>query len=66
MAPSSSGAERSNGPFDLSKTPIHLGSEDGGPAVPLPGFAFNGPAFEAYLAKHCKPPGRCLAHCRRG
>lgn len=64
MGLSSSGAERPNGPFDLSKTPIHLGSEVGAdnPAVPLPGFGFNGPAFEAYIAKHCKPgaPGRLI------
>ena len=57
MAPFSSSSERSTGPFDLSKTPIHLGSEVGAsnPAVPLPEFGFDGPAFEAYIAKHCNP-----------
>jgi uncharacterized cupin superfamily protein len=50
------------GPFDLSKSPIHLPSRvaPDAPAVPQHGFGFNGPAFEAYMAKHCKPgePGR--------
>jgi len=52
------------GPFDLSSTPIHLGSEAGGEdsAVPLPGFGFDPPAFESYIAEHCKPgaPGRLV------
>jgi quercetin dioxygenase-like cupin family protein len=32
------------------------------PAVPLPGFGFDGPAFEAYIAAHCTPgaPGRLI------
>jgi quercetin dioxygenase-like cupin family protein len=32
------------------------------PAVPLPGFGFDGPAFEAYIAAHCAPgaPGRLI------
>jgi len=55
---------RPTGPFDLSKTPIHLGSAVGKhePAVPLPGFGFDPPAFEAYIAKHCSPgaPGRLI------
>jgi hypothetical protein len=46
-----------SGPFDLSKTPIHLGSAVGAhnPAVPLPGFTFDGQAFETYIAEHCTP-----------
>jgi quercetin dioxygenase-like cupin family protein len=64
MTPSRSAAERPTGPYDLSKTPIHLGSEVGAdnPAVPLPGFGFDGPAFEAYIAEHCTPgaPGRLI------
>jgi quercetin dioxygenase-like cupin family protein len=52
------------GPFDLGETPIHLGSRMGAsdPAVPLPGFGFDGPAFEAYIAAHCtsEAPGRLL------
>lgn len=51
---------RATGPFDLAKSPIHLPSDATAPAVPLPGFGFDGPAFEAYIAKHCPPgaPGR--------
>lgn len=52
------------GPFDLSKSPIHLGSRVGAdnPAVPLHGFGFDGPAFEAYMAAHCTQdaPGRLV------
>lgn len=45
------------GPFDLSKTPIHLGNAAGGKgaAVPLEGFAFDGPSFGAYIDQHCSP-----------
>jgi mannose-6-phosphate isomerase-like protein (cupin superfamily) len=54
----------SNGPFDLSKTPIHLGSQvdADNPAVPLAGFGFDGPSFEAYIGEHCAPgaPGRLI------
>lgn len=57
-------SERETGPFDLSKSPIHLGSRVGAdnPAVPLHGFGFNGPAFSEYMAKHCSPgaPGRLV------
>jgi quercetin dioxygenase-like cupin family protein len=56
-------AGRSTGPFDLKSTPIHLGSLAGAeqPAVPLPGFAFDGPAFESYVANHCTSgPGRLI------
>ncbi len=53
-----------NGPFDLSKTPIHLGNEAGGSgaAVPIPDFGFDGPSFGAYIGKHCTPgaPGRLI------
>jgi mannose-6-phosphate isomerase-like protein (cupin superfamily) len=56
--------DRSTGPFDLSKSPIHLGSRVGvdNPAVPLPGFGFDGPSFEAYIAAHCEDgaPGRLI------
>jgi uncharacterized cupin superfamily protein len=52
------------GPFDLSKTPIHIGTKAGRetPAIPLPGFGFDGPAFEAYIDEHCEPdsPGRLI------
>ncbi len=52
------------GPFDLSQSPIHLSSRVGAdnPAVPLHGFGFDGPAFEAYIAAHCTPadPGRLV------
>lgn len=55
---------RETGPFDLSKSPIHLDSQVGAskPAIPLHGFGFNGPAFEAYMAAHCSPeaPGRLV------
>ena len=57
-------SKRETGPFDLSKSPIHLGSRVGAdnPAVALHGFGFNGPAFEAYMAEHCTPdaPGRLV------
>lgn len=59
-----SDTNRPTGPYDLSKTPIHLGSTSSGdnPAVPLPEFGFDGPAFEDYIAKHCEPdaPGRLI------
>ena len=47
------------GPYDLSETPVHLDAE--GPAVPLSNFGFDGPAFEAYIGKHCaQDPGRIV------
>lgn len=56
--------DRLTGPFDLSKTPIHLGSVVGAdnPAVPQLDFKFDGPSFERYIAQHCKPgaPGRLI------
>ena len=64
MTQSGSASDRPTGPFDLSKTPIHLGSTAGAdhPAVPLFDFGFDGPAFEAYIAEHCTPdaPGRLV------
>jgi len=47
---------RSTGPFDLSKTPIHLGLGPGATpgAVTLEDFTFEGPSFEAYIEEHCK------------
>jgi len=53
---------RTTGPFDLSKTPIHLPSETNAGALPLPGFGFDPPAFERYIAEHCRPdaPGRLV------
>ena len=56
--------DRPTGPFDLSETPIHLGSvvDAENPAVPLSGFGFDVPAFEAYIAEHCAPgaPGHLI------
>jgi uncharacterized cupin superfamily protein len=52
------------GPFNLSQSPIHLPSRAGkdSQAVPLPGFGFDGPAFEAYIAAYCTPdaPGHLV------
>ena len=51
------------GPFDLSETPIHLDSVNAtdNPALPLEGFGFDGPSFEAYIATHCAAgPGRLV------
>jgi quercetin dioxygenase-like cupin family protein len=52
---------RETGPFDLSATPIHLGQADANQAaLPIPGFGFDGPSFEAYTRAHCSEgaPGR--------
>jgi uncharacterized cupin superfamily protein len=53
-----------NGPFDLSSTPIHLGTGGGAesPAVPLPKFGFDPAAFDAYIDAHCEEgsPGRLI------
>ena len=55
---------RPTGPFDLSKTPIHLGSrvDAENHAVPLEEFGFDGPSFQKYVSEHCKPgaPGRLI------
>jgi quercetin dioxygenase-like cupin family protein len=52
------------GPFDLSKTPIHLGSvvSPDNPVVPLPEFKFDAASYESYISQHCAPgaPGRLL------
>lgn len=52
------------GPFDLGRTPIHLGSavDAGSPAVPIHGFDFDGASFERYVARHCETgaPGRLV------
>lgn len=51
------------GPFDLSETPIHLGSVNDAesPAIALNNFGFDGPSFEAYIGKHCaQGPGRLV------
>jgi mannose-6-phosphate isomerase-like protein (cupin superfamily) len=64
MSAAKSREDRSTGPFDLSQTPIHLGSrvDTLDPAVPLVGFGFDGPSFESYIAAHCAPgsPGRLI------
>ena len=56
--------EGPTGPFDLSKTPIHLGlGADGeNAALPIHGFGFDGQAFGRYVAEHCRPdaPGRLI------
>lgn len=53
-----------NGPIDLSKTPIHLASAPGAgtPSVVLEDFTFDGPSFEAYIDQHCADdaPGRLI------
>ena len=56
--------DRATGPFDLSRTPIHLGSlvDAENPAVPLAGFGFDGSSFGAYIDEHCAEgaPGRLV------
>ncbi len=53
-----------NGPFDLSRTPIHIGTSPGSssPTIPQLDFTFDGPSFERYIAAHCTSdaPGRLL------
>ena len=60
----SSTTDRNTGPFDLSTSPIHIGSGGGRDslAVPIPGFGFDEKAFEGYIAEHCTPgaPGRLI------
>ena len=50
----------SNGPFDLSRQPIHLGDDHA--AFALEDFGFDGPAFEGYVAEHTDEtsPGRLM------
>lgn len=56
--------DRLTGPFDLSKTPIHLDPRAGpeNTALPVSGFNFDGESFERYTAEHCGPgaPGRLV------
>ena len=52
-----------NGPFDLTKSPIHLNDAAGArPAVPIEGFGYDGPSFGAYVEAHCPEgdPGRLM------
>lgn len=67
MTRPASAAERPTGPFDLSETPIHMGSQVGAdkPAVPLPGFTFDNEGFESYVARHCTSdaPGHLIMVC---
>ncbi|MEM7020647.1 MAG: hypothetical protein AAF512_25305, partial [Pseudomonadota bacterium] len=37
-------------PYDLSKTPLHLGDTN---VLPIEGFNFDGPSFVAYTEQHC-------------
>lgn len=55
----STNATASTGPFDLAKSPIHIGA---GAAAPQLNFGFDGPSFEAYIATHCSAdePGRLI------
>lgn len=52
------------GPFDLARTPIHLGSIGRGASAPLPlsEFGFDGPSFGAYVEAHTsdQQPGRLV------
>ena len=52
----------SNGPIDLSRTPIHLPDAAAADAVPLTDFHFDGPSFEGYIDTHCGDvnPGRLM------
>jgi len=54
----------STGPFDLSKTPIHLSSINLGDHSfePLDWFRFDGASFGRYVAEHCTNdnPGRLV------
>jgi len=64
MSETTTASDRSTGPFDLNETPIHLSSKVGANerAIPLPGFGFDGPSFEAYISQHCASdaPGRLI------
>jgi len=52
------------GPFDLSRSSIHLSTPNGGQlsALPIHNFGFDGPSFEPYMADHCTDadPGRLV------
>lgn len=64
MPPSSPNTHRITGPFDLSKTPIHLDgrADPEASAIPLREFTFDAESFERYIAQHCRPgaPGRLV------
>ena len=62
MSGSASRDDGPTGPFDLSRTPVHLASDPRSPALPLAGFAFDVPSFERYVAEQCTPgaPGRLV------
>ncbi len=51
-----------SGPYDLSKTPIHLQTSSEAGAVPVADFSFDGPSFERYTADYCTDggPGRLM------
>ena len=53
-----------NGPYDLSTTPIHIGSVEDVPdtAVPIEGFGFDGESFGQYMQTYCSDaiPGRLV------
>ena len=52
---------RSRGPFNLGETPIHIPDSSAKLTVPLEGFKFDGPSFEAYISIHCQDgPGRLM------
>ncbi len=50
----------SNGPYDLSRQPIHLGDDQ--LAFALEDFAFDSPSFEDYVEQHTDEarPGRLM------
>ncbi len=52
------------GPFDLARTPLHLGSiaADASHVVALTDFHFDGPSFGRYVTEHCSAaePGRII------
>jgi mannose-6-phosphate isomerase-like protein (cupin superfamily) len=64
MTRSATATDRPTGPFDLSTTPIHLGSQVGADhrAAPILGFGHDESDFEEYVAKYCTPdaPGRLV------
>lgn len=46
-------------PYDLGKTPIHLGDEN--TVLAINDFNFDGESFMAYIAEHCQTtPGRLM------
>ena len=53
MSESSTGS--SNGPFNLSQLPVHLGATDSQVqgAVPVTGFVFDPASFEKFVGEYC-------------